>query len=88
MDGSLVIIRLAPADYHRYHFPLSEMSSNTKIDGDYCPVNPLALRKMAEIFLPEQRAYDRYKPCVWKCYHGEVGATMVRGIMKRRTKNA
>jgi phosphatidylserine decarboxylase len=24
MDGSLVIIRLAPADYHRYHFPLAE----------------------------------------------------------------
>ena len=23
IDGSLVIIRLAPADYHRYHFPLS-----------------------------------------------------------------
>jgi phosphatidylserine decarboxylase len=45
MDGSLVIIRLAPADYHRYHFPLAEnVSSNTKIDGDYS-VNPLVCAK-------------------------------------------
>src|SRR5512145_2228714 len=47
LDGTLVIIRLVPFDYHRFHFPISgSVSHIARIDGDYYSVNPLALRKM------------------------------------------
>ena len=35
-DGALLIIRLAPPDYHRFHFPVSGyLSANKKIEGYY-----------------------------------------------------
>lgn len=84
MDGSLVIIRLAPADYHRYHFPLSgNVSSNTKIDGDYYSVNPLALRKMTEIFCLNKREYTVVtNPVFGNVIMAEVGATMVGSMVQ------
>jgi phosphatidylserine decarboxylase len=39
IDGSLVIIRLAPADYHRFHFQSAEEAANTQIEGAYYSVN-------------------------------------------------
>lgn len=84
MDGSLVIIRLAPADYHRYHFPLSgNVSPNTKIDGDYYSVNPLALRKMTEIFCLNKREYTTVtNPVFGNVVMAEVGATMVGSMVQ------
>jgi phosphatidylserine decarboxylase len=84
MDGSLVIIRLAPADYHRYHFPLSgSVSPNTKIDGNYYSVNPLALRKMTEIFCLNKREYTVVtNPLFGNVVMAEVGATMVGSMVQ------
>ena len=83
-DGSLVIIRLAPADYHRYHFPLSgSVSPNTMIDGDYYSVNPLALRKMTEIFCLNKREYTVVSnPVFGDVVMAEVGATMVGSMVQ------
>ncbi len=66
-DGALLIIRLAPVDYHRFHFPVSgNLSPNKKIDGDYYSVNPFALRKKAEIFCLNKREYSNpFKSFVW-----------------------
>ncbi|SEA17065.1 phosphatidylserine decarboxylase [Flavobacterium gillisiae] len=84
IDGSLVIIRLAPADYHRYHFPVSgSVSPNTKIDGDYYSVNPLALRKMTEIFCLNKREYSVVSnPVFGDVVMAEVGATMVGSMVQ------
>jgi len=81
-DGALLIIRLAPIDYHRFHFPVSgNLSPNKKIDGDYYSVNPFALRKMAEIFCLNKREYTILSnPLFGDVVMAEVGATMVGSI--------
>lgn len=88
-DGTLLIIRLAPSDYHRFHFPVSgKVSPITRIDGDYYSVNPLALRKMAEIFCQNKREFAIISnPVFGDVVMTEVGATMVGSIVQTYTGN-
>ncbi|MEI6062000.1 MAG: phosphatidylserine decarboxylase [Bacteroidota bacterium] len=83
-DGALLVIRLAPMDYHRFHFPVSgNVSPNKKIEGDYYSVNPFALRKMAEIFCLNKREYTILtNPLFGDVVMAEVGATMVGSIVQ------
>jgi phosphatidylserine decarboxylase len=83
-DGALLIIRLAPFDYHRFHFPVSgNVSPNQKINGDYYSVNPFALRKKAEIFCLNKREYTILSnPLFGDVVMAEVGATMVGSIVQ------
>ena len=84
-NGSMIVFRLAPPDYHRYHFPVSgtTSSSNIKIDGDYYSVNPLALRTKAEIFWLNKREYGVIKsPIFGDVVMAEVGATMVGSMIQ------
>jgi len=83
-DGTLLIIRLAPMDYHRFHFPVSgNLSPNRKIDGDYYSVNPFALRKKVEIFCLNKREYTILSnPLFGDVVMAEVGATMVGSIVQ------
>ena len=54
--GSLVISRLCPVDYHRFHFPVQGHASQPKlINGFLYSVNPLALRKNFPIFWQNKR---------------------------------
>lgn len=44
-DGLLIIFRLAPSDYHRFHFPINCVPSEIKrINGIYESVNPIVYR--------------------------------------------
>ena len=44
-NDAMVIVRLAPNDYHRYHFPFSGVASVSKpIRGSYYSVSPIALK--------------------------------------------
>ena len=83
-DGALLIIRLAPVDYHRFHFPVSgNITPNKKIEGDYYSVNPFALRKKAEIFCLNKREYTILSnPLFGDVVMAEVGATMVGSIVQ------
>ncbi len=84
-DGAMIVFRLAPPDYHRYHFPVSGTvpPQNTKINGDYYSVNPLALRKKAQIFWLNKREYGVIKsPVFGDVLMSEVGATMVGSIIQ------
>jgi len=83
LEGTLIIIRLAPADYHRFHFPVSgNLTPGKKIEGDYYSVNPLALRKKAEIFFLNKREYTIISnPLFGDVIMAEVGATMVGSIV-------
>lgn len=85
--GSMLIVRLAPPDYHRFHFPISGISSSTKkIAGDYYSVNPLALRKNAEIFCLNKREYTVISnPQFGQVTMVEVGATMVGSMIQTFT---
>ncbi len=81
-NGTMYIVRLAPVDYHRYHFPYPGVPDQArKIDGDYFSVSPVALRKVAEVFVQNKREItlvDTDKN--WRYAYIDVGATMVGGI--------
>ncbi len=54
--GVLMIARLCPADYHRFHFPCEgRVAESWKISGRYESVNPLPLACGAEPFARNRR---------------------------------
>ena len=54
--GAACIVRLAPYDYHRFHFPVEGRASQPKeIDGRYYLVNPLALSIKPDLFAHNKR---------------------------------
>jgi phosphatidylserine decarboxylase len=54
--GSLVIARLAPQDYHRWHFPVGgSVRQRYLIDGAYMTVNPIAVRKNVDVYTLNKR---------------------------------
>lgn len=83
-DGAMVIVRLAPTDYHRFHFPKEGEISKTKvIKGNYFSVSPLALKNSLEIFCQNQRTYSILKNEKYgDILISEVGATMVGSIIQ------
>jgi len=89
-NGSLIVVRLAPNDYHYFHFPVSGIVSPVvKIKGDYYSVNPIALHQMIEIFCLNKRQYvlittEQFGDVVM----AEVGATMVGSILQTYEGNA
>ncbi|WP_347839541.1 phosphatidylserine decarboxylase [uncultured Draconibacterium sp.] len=90
LNGSMAIIRLAPADYHRYHFPANGIASQSvKINGHYFSVSPLALRGSLRIFCENKREHCTLST---KEYGDilivDVGATMVGGITQTYPANS
>jgi phosphatidylserine decarboxylase len=81
-NGAMLIVRLAPADYHRFHFPADgKISESKQIKGHYFSVSPLALKKSFEIFCQNLREYSILSsPNYGDILISEVGATMVGGI--------
>jgi len=88
-DGSMVVVRLAPYDYHRFHFPVSgRISPPVRIEGNYYSVNPIALHKMAEIFCLNKREFVIISnPVSGKVLMAEVGATLVGSIVQTYIDN-
>lgn len=82
-NGSLLLFRLAPTDYHRYHFPLSgKLSPTHKISGYYYSVNPIALIEDSHIFLENKRQYQIiHNPVFGDVIMAEIGATMVGSMV-------
>ncbi|KAF8486476.1 phosphatidylserine decarboxylase-domain-containing protein [Russula ochroleuca] len=51
VGGSLVIFRLAPQDYHRFHSPVDgTIGPMTYISGEYYTVNPQAVRTTLDVY--------------------------------------
>lgn len=88
-DGSMLIIRLAPVDYHRFHFPAEGMASETKnIKGHYYSVSPLALKKSLEIFCQNKRTICNLATKEnGDILISDIGATMVGSIVQTYVKN-
>ena len=54
--GSMVIARLCPSDYHRYHFPCACVPGPSRlINGWLYSVNPIAIKTNLEIFTQNKR---------------------------------
>ncbi len=82
--GVYMILRLCPVDYHRFHFFDSGVCSRAKkIKGEYYSVNPVALRKIPELFCRNKREYSIFKTDNFgEVLYVEVGATSVGSIVQ------
>ncbi|MCB1075113.1 MAG: phosphatidylserine decarboxylase [Simkania sp.] len=80
--GSMVISRLCPTDYHRYHFPCECIPTKAKlINGPLYSVNPMALRKNIMILNENKRMLTQLKTKTFgTILFIEVGATFVGSI--------
>jgi phosphatidylserine decarboxylase len=86
-DGALVLSRLCPVDYHRFHFPAAGVPGETQlIDGPLFSVNPIALRKQLGYLWTNKRAITHLETghfgtvlCL------EIGATCVGTIRQTFT---
>lgn len=87
--GSMAIARLCPSDYHRYHFPVDCIPSETVlINGWWYSVNPIALRKNIHIFSQNKRTVCTLDSKEFgKVLFIEVGATSVGSIHQTYTPN-
>ena len=81
--GSMMLIRLCPTDYHRFHFPISGVIEETKkIDGDYYSVSPIAIKKIVELFCLNKRELTLIETEDFgDIIMSEIGATMVGSIV-------
>lgn len=88
--GSVLISRLCPVDYHRFHFPVSGQVGATRIlDGSLRSVSPLALRRKLSILWENRRALTEVVSDTFgKVVVVEVGATCVGGMHQTFTPNS
>jgi phosphatidylserine decarboxylase len=82
--GSLVIARLCPIDYHRFHFPCDGTASPARlINGPLYSVNPLALRKRLAILSENKRMITEIESELFgTILYVEIGATAVGTIQQ------
>jgi len=80
--GAVVLSRLCPVDYHRFHFPVSGTPGSPLIfEGPLYSVSPLALRRRIEYLTENKRALTRIQsPEFGQVLMLEVGATCVGSI--------
>jgi len=77
--GSVLISRLCPTDYHRFHFPCKGTASASElIDGHLYSVNPIALMKNISYLWQNKRSVTELDSEIFgKVCLLEVGATCV-----------
>lgn len=81
-QGAMVIARLCPVDYHRFHFPCQCTPSQTRlVNGPLFSVNPKALKRNIEILSENKRMITALKTDNFgTVQYIEVGATYVGSI--------
>lgn len=83
LDGSLVIFRLAPQDYHRFHVPVSGIIEKfVDVSGSLYTVNPIAVNsKYCNVFTENKRTVAIISTSEFgKVAFVAIGATMVGSI--------
>ena len=78
-EGAMVMSRLCPVDYHRFHFPVAGVPDAPRlINGPLYSVSPIALRRNIHIFTENKRAVTRIESAQFgTVLMLEVGATCV-----------
>jgi len=81
-NGALLLSRLCPVDYHRFHFPVAGSATAPRlINGPLYSVNPIALRQNIHIFSENKRAITRIESAEFGLVLMlEIGATCVGGF--------
>lgn len=80
--GAMLISRLCPVDYHRYHFPVDGMPGEARlINGWLYSVSPVALRRSLRLLVQNKRMVTLVdSPMFGKVAMLEIGATNVGSI--------
>jgi phosphatidylserine decarboxylase len=82
--GTMIVVRLNPTDYHRFHFPDSGLPGKTReIKGSYYSVNTGVLDRIDNIYLKNKRTVtDFMSDNFGRILYLEVGATFVGTIVQ------
>ncbi len=82
--GPLMICRLCPTDYHRFHFPdQGKLAEFFHVPGKFHSVNPIALKNFPEIFCVNERQVSILESQNFgKLAYIEVGAMCVGKIVQ------
>lgn len=82
--GSLLLSRLCPVDYHRFHFPAAGTPGEAKLlNGPLYSVNPIALKRNIQILATNKRELTILETEAFgRVLIIEVGATCVGGIVQ------
>lgn len=88
-EGAMVIARLAPVDYHRFHFPCDCTPSEPRlINGPLYSVNPIAIKQNVSIHAENKRMITHLETEHFgTILFIEVGATNVGSIHQTYTPN-
>jgi phosphatidylserine decarboxylase len=83
-NGPVLLARLCPVDYHRYHYPdRGRTLASFQIPGRYHSVNPLALAHRGDIFITNERRVSLLDTANFgKLAFIEVGAICVGRIVQ------
>ena len=89
-EGTLVLSRLCPVDYHRFHFPCAGVPGAPRlINGPLYSVSPVALRRRLAYLWENKRVItELVTPDVGKVLVIEIGATNVGSIVQTFTPGA
>lgn len=81
-EGSMVIARLCPSDYHRFHFPCrGKPGPSHLINGPLYSVNPISIRKNISLLSENKRMITLIDTIDFgKMIYVEIGATNVGSI--------
>ncbi len=84
LNGPMLIARLCPSDYHRFHFPdEGEIITHYTISGGLHSVNPVALSCKEDIFITNERQVTLLRTKNFgQLAYIEVGAMMVGKIVQ------
>lgn len=82
--GAMLISRLCPVDYHRFHFPVNGIPGESRlINGWLYSVSPVALRRRLRYLIENKRVVTLIEsPEFGKVAMVEVGATNVGNIQQ------
>lgn len=82
--GTVLVFRLNPLDYHRFHFVDDGVAYPTvNIEGLYYSVNPLALKTISRIYVENKRAITKFESRNFgTVLYAEIGATNVGSIIQ------
>ena len=85
--GSMILSRLCPVDYHRFHFPCEGNPCPPRfINGWLYSVNPIALVTRPSIFWENKRVVTAIEsPSLGQVQFVDIGATMVGSIRQTYT---
>lgn len=83
-NGPILIARLCPVDYHRYHYPDNGTTVKAyTVAGQFHSVNPMALRFKEDIFMANERRVSILETeHLGKLAYIEVGAICVGRIVQ------